>query len=135
MRLLAVFLSVTAVLYVCCEALDPRGTGQVITTTATAFRVLPIAAAIGHRQANPPHHPRRSGRLRARHLPAHSPADRNRVVLRGPRLRRPVLYFYFPRCGIIIALAANSSTDNDDLQATAISVYQTLQKAGAVRTS
>jgi D-alanyl-D-alanine carboxypeptidase len=43
-----------------------------------------------------------------------------------------VLYFYFPRSGIIIALAANSSTDNDDLQATAISVYQTLQKAGAV---
>jgi Domain of unknown function (DUF4386) len=43
-----------------------------------------------------------------------------------------LLYFYFPRSGIIIALAANSSTDNDDLQATAISVYQTLQKAGAV---
>jgi D-alanyl-D-alanine carboxypeptidase len=45
-----------------------------------------------------------------------------------------VLYFYFPRSGIIIALAANDPTDNDDLQATAISVYQTLQKAGAVHT-
>ena len=46
-----------------------------------------------------------------------------------------VLYFYFPHSGIIVALAANSSTDNDDLLATAVSVYQTLQKAGAVRTS
>jgi D-alanyl-D-alanine carboxypeptidase len=45
-----------------------------------------------------------------------------------------VLYFYFPHSGIIIALAANSSTFNDDLQATAISVYQTLQKAGATHT-
>jgi hypothetical protein len=33
------------VLYVCCAALDPRGTDQVITTTAVAARVLPIAAA------------------------------------------------------------------------------------------
>ena len=44
-----------------------------------------------------------------------------------------VLYFYFPHSGLIIALAANSSTDNDDLQATALSVDQTLRKAGAVR--
>jgi hypothetical protein len=44
-RMLAVFLPITAVLYVSCEALDPRGTDQVITTTATAFKLLPIAAS------------------------------------------------------------------------------------------
>ena len=43
-----------------------------------------------------------------------------------------VLYFYFPHSGAIVALAVNSSTMNDDLPATAISVYRTLQKAGAV---
>jgi hypothetical protein len=46
------------------------------------------------------------------------------------------VHFYFPRSGIIIALATNSATDpntNDDLQATAIAVYQTLQKAGVAR--
>jgi hypothetical protein len=45
LRLLAAFLPVTAVLYVCCEALNPPGTDQVITTAAVAARVLPIAAA------------------------------------------------------------------------------------------
>jgi len=45
LRLLAGFLPVTAVLYASCEALDPRGTDQVVTTTAAAFRVLPIAAS------------------------------------------------------------------------------------------
>ena len=44
-RLLAAFLPVTAALYVGAEALDPRGTDQVVTNTATAFKVLPIAAA------------------------------------------------------------------------------------------
>ena len=44
-RILAVFLPITALLYISAEALDPRGTDQVITTTATAARVLPIAAA------------------------------------------------------------------------------------------
>jgi hypothetical protein len=44
-RVLAVFLPVTAVLYISAEALDPKGTDQVITTTATAFKLLPIAAA------------------------------------------------------------------------------------------
>ena len=44
-RVLAVFLPITAVLYVSCEALDPRGTDQVITTMAVAFKLLPIAAA------------------------------------------------------------------------------------------
>jgi len=45
-----------------------------------------------------------------------------------------VVHVYFPRSGIIIALAVNSSTDaaNDELGALAVSVYQTLQKAGAV---
>src|SRR5580693_5343598 len=44
-RVLAVFLPITAVLYVGAEALDPRGTDQVVTDTATAFKLLPIAAA------------------------------------------------------------------------------------------
>jgi hypothetical protein len=44
-RLLAAFLPVTAALYVGAEALDPRGTDQVVTTTAVAFKLLPIAAA------------------------------------------------------------------------------------------
>jgi hypothetical protein len=45
-RVLAVFLPVTAVLYISAEALSPKGTDQVISTTATALKVLPIAA--GH---------------------------------------------------------------------------------------
>ena len=44
-RLLAACLPVTAALYVGAEALDPRGTDQVVTSTATALRLLPIAAA------------------------------------------------------------------------------------------
>ena len=43
-RVLAIFLPVTAVLYISAEALSPKGTDQVITTTATALKVLPIAA-------------------------------------------------------------------------------------------
>jgi len=45
MRLLAAFLPVTAVLYIGAEALDPRGTDQVVTNTTTALRLLPIASA------------------------------------------------------------------------------------------
>ena len=44
-RILAVFLPVTAVLYISCEALDPRGTDQVVTSMAVGLRLLPIAAA------------------------------------------------------------------------------------------
>jgi Alpha/beta hydrolase family len=43
-RILAVFLPIAAVLYISAEALSPKGTDQVITTTATALKVLPIAA-------------------------------------------------------------------------------------------
>jgi hypothetical protein len=43
-RVLAVFLPVTAVVYIGGEAFSPKGTDQVITTTATALKVLPIAA-------------------------------------------------------------------------------------------
>ena len=43
-RVLAIFLPVTAVLYIGGEALSPKGTDQVITTTATALKLLPIAA-------------------------------------------------------------------------------------------
>jgi hypothetical protein len=43
-RGLALFLPLAAVLYIGGEALSPRGTDQVVTTTATALRVLPIAA-------------------------------------------------------------------------------------------
>lgn len=43
-RLFALALPVTAALYVGAEGLDPKGTDQVITTTAVALKVLPIAA-------------------------------------------------------------------------------------------
>ena len=43
-RVLAIFLPVTAVLCISAEALSPKGTDQVISTTATALKVLPIAA-------------------------------------------------------------------------------------------
>jgi hypothetical protein len=43
-RILAIFLPVTAVLYISAEALSPKGTDQVISTTATALKVLPTAA-------------------------------------------------------------------------------------------
>ena len=43
-RILAVLLPVTAVLYASTVALNPKGTDQVISATATAFKVLPIAA-------------------------------------------------------------------------------------------
>jgi hypothetical protein len=43
-RVLALFLPVAAVLYIGGEALSPKGTDQVVTTTAVAFKVLPIAA-------------------------------------------------------------------------------------------
>jgi hypothetical protein len=45
LRLLAAFLPVTAALYIGAEALNPRGTDQVVTNTATGLRLLPIAAA------------------------------------------------------------------------------------------
>jgi D-alanyl-D-alanine carboxypeptidase len=41
-----------------------------------------------------------------------------------------VINMYFPGSGMIIALAVNSSTDNDDLGDLAVSVYQALQQAG-----
>jgi hypothetical protein len=43
-RVLALFLPVAAVLYIGGEAVSPKGTDQVVTTTAVAFTVLPIAA-------------------------------------------------------------------------------------------
>src|SRR5580658_5041193 len=43
-RLLALSLPLAVVLYVSCEALDPKGTDRVIQTTADAMKVLPIAA-------------------------------------------------------------------------------------------
>jgi hypothetical protein len=43
-RVLAIFLPVAATLYIGGEALSPKGTDQVATTTATAFKMLPIAA-------------------------------------------------------------------------------------------
>jgi hypothetical protein len=43
-RVLAFFLPLAAVLYIGGEALSPKGTDQVVTTAATAFKVLPIAA-------------------------------------------------------------------------------------------
>jgi hypothetical protein len=43
-RVLAVFLPIAAVLYIGGEAVSPRGTDTVIDTTATAFKVLPVAS-------------------------------------------------------------------------------------------
>ena len=43
-RILALFLPLTAVLYIGAEGLTPKGLDQVVQTTATAFKVLPIAA-------------------------------------------------------------------------------------------
>jgi D-alanyl-D-alanine carboxypeptidase len=46
-----------------------------------------------------------------------------------------VIHYYFPRTGLLIAVAANSSSiPNDDLAGLAGAVYQTLQKAGPVPT-
>jgi D-alanyl-D-alanine carboxypeptidase len=52
----------------------------------------------------------------------------------GETLGNRVLHFYFARSGTIIALALNSAVApaDDAIGALAISVYQTLQKAGAV---
>ena len=43
-RVLALFLPVAAVLYIGGEAVSPKGTDQVVTTTAVALKVLPVAA-------------------------------------------------------------------------------------------
>ena len=43
--MLALFLPIAAVLYMSAEALNPKGTDQQITSTATAFKVLPIAVS------------------------------------------------------------------------------------------
>jgi len=43
-RVLALFLPLAAVLYISAESLNPKGTDTIIQTTATAFKVLPIAA-------------------------------------------------------------------------------------------
>ena len=53
---------------------------------------------------------------------------------RGGTLGYRFEHFYFPRTGLIIALATNSSVDNnnDGLFSTAVSVYRTLQKAGGL---
>ena len=55
---------------------------------------------------------------------------------RGGTLGYRFEHFYFPRTGLIIAIAVNSSVDNsnDGLLNAAISVYRTLQKAGAAQT-
>ena len=45
-----------------------------------------------------------------------------------------VIHYFFPRTGLLIAVAANSSTSNDDLANLAGAVYQTLNHAGAAHT-
>ena len=49
----------------------------------------------------------------------------------GQTFGNRVVHLYFPRSGMIIALALNSATTNDDIADLAASVYQTLQNAGA----
>jgi hypothetical protein len=43
-RILAAFLPIAAVLYVSCEALDPKGTDQIVTNMATGLKLLAIAS-------------------------------------------------------------------------------------------
>jgi hypothetical protein len=43
-RMFALVLPLTAVMYISAEGFDPKGTDQIVTTTAEAFKVLPIAA-------------------------------------------------------------------------------------------
>jgi hypothetical protein len=43
-RMLALALPITAALYIGAEGLDPRGTDKLVTTTAVAYKVVPIAA-------------------------------------------------------------------------------------------
>ncbi len=43
-RILAVFLPISAALYVAAEAANPKGTDQLVQSTGVAFTVLPIAA-------------------------------------------------------------------------------------------
>jgi hypothetical protein len=43
-RMLALALPLTAALYISAEGVNPKGTDQIVTTTAIAFKVLPIAA-------------------------------------------------------------------------------------------
>jgi D-alanyl-D-alanine carboxypeptidase len=45
-----------------------------------------------------------------------------------------VIHYFFPRTGLLIAVAANSSTTNDDLANLAGAVYETLHHAGAAHT-
>ena len=45
-----------------------------------------------------------------------------------------VIQYYFPRTGLLIAVAANSSASNDDLAGLAGAVYETLHKTGTVHT-
>jgi D-alanyl-D-alanine carboxypeptidase len=49
----------------------------------------------------------------------------------GQTFGNRVVHAYLPRSGMIIALALNSATDNDDVGDLVGSVYQTLQNAGA----
>lgn len=64
-----------------------------------------------------------------------SPSTRTVWAYEGVTLGYRVLQLYFPRSGVIIALAANSqpAPGNDNLGTLAVSVYQALQKAGAVQ--
>jgi hypothetical protein len=43
-RLLALALPLTAALYIGAEGVNPKGTDRIVTTTAIALKVLPIAA-------------------------------------------------------------------------------------------
>jgi hypothetical protein len=43
-RMLALALPLTAGLYIGAEGLDPKGTDRIVTTTAIALKVLPLAA-------------------------------------------------------------------------------------------
>ena len=90
-----------------------------------------------HRQAHPPRPlpPTRTATRSASQQLTDKPIGTVWDYL-GETLGYRVQHFYFPRTGLIIALAVNSAVDNnnDGLFSTAMSVYRTLQEAGAAQT-
>ncbi len=108
---------------------DQMGPRPLLRTAPAAPPAAParIPGIRDHRQTHPPHHPRGPVRLRARRHAADHPADRNDLGLRGRDLRLPGRALLLPRSGMIIALAVNSATGNDDIADLAGSVYQTLE--------
>jgi D-alanyl-D-alanine carboxypeptidase len=108
---------------------DQMGPRPLLRTAPAAPPAAParIPGIRDHRQTHPPHHPRGPVRLRARR---HAQTTRQTGTIwdyEGETFVYEVVHYYFPRSGMIIALAVNSATGNDDIADLAGSVYQTLE--------